>query len=153
MVSTKDFSDEFNKLIGEFKDAYPEVRLTRIGLRHVHIAKIAKGNPFEWGDYISSKVLSLIKNIGDERNELSRVMGQYVFNREFYHVIFNFGIANPEYPSRITRRHFLLDVDCFTPEVNIDIIGQTKGFNEIIGEVLKTETVGELQERMETIYG
>jgi uncharacterized protein (TIGR04255 family) len=116
-------------ILEAFKSSYTNPHFTRLGLRYVNAIKFSEGNPFEWKDLVAEPLVCPIEGFVGSKQELSRAMSQFVLNKDDSTLIFNFGIFNPEYPSRIASREYILDYDCFSQDVDADPIRQIRNFN------------------------
>jgi len=70
----------------------------------------------DWNDYINPSLLSFIGSFPDNLGNISRAMSQLCFNKDSFNIHFNYGIFNPEFPGKVSRKEFILDYDCFTRE-------------------------------------
>ena len=111
----KDFKSDVEKVYTNFRDIYKPLEIKRIGLRFINEITIKHGNPFEWNDYINHQLTNQIDNFF-EKEYLSRIMTTVTLNKGDYCINFIFGIHNPEFPSKISRKEFIIDIDCYTQE-------------------------------------
>lgn len=103
------FMDDTLRPLNALCNEFPEIRANRIGLRYVNILNAGKGDPLNWTKYINSKLLGLLDF--HNKTNLSRAfqMLEYNFNEDT--LKFQVGIANPDYPAKIMKRQFILDID------------------------------------------
>jgi len=122
---------------------FSSISSTRLGLRYINQIELNEGEPFKWEGYINNSLLCSLDFIR-EKEEVSRYITSYVLNREDYQLRIQCGIANSLYPSRIIKKEFILDFDCFTQESleKEDILRKTKEFNEAIRKLFE-ESIGE----------
>jgi len=104
--------DEFLKITAEFFNAFPDVQCSRLGLRYINNITPPNGNIFEWGDYINESMLSIFQ-FYPEATHLSRVFNILEFNFEEFQLRYQFGMPNPDYPARIRKKVFVLDLDAY----------------------------------------
>ena len=145
--------DEFVKVIQPileaFKLYYTNPQFTRLGLRYINTIKLNEGNPFDWKSLIAEPLVCPVEGFIGSKQELSRAMSQFVLNKGECTVIFNFGIFNPEYPSRIASREYILDYDCFSQDVDADLIKQMRDFNEQVLRLFELSIQDPLRVMME----
>lgn len=91
--------------------------LTRLGLRYLNQVTLKEGTPFEWEDYISSYLTQSIKFIPSNNQYLARNIGQMVFNKSDYTLVFAYGWFNRHFPNPIAEKEFVLDYDCYSENV------------------------------------
>jgi len=111
------FAEIAKHVFSTFYLYYKPLDCKRLGLRYINKIIIREGHSLEWSDYIAVPLVYSIENFIGGRSELSRAMSQFTLNRGDYNLIVNFGISNDEYPSRISRKEFILDYDCYTQDV------------------------------------
>ncbi len=139
-------------LIGAFTKAYQDVKFTKIALRVIHTVIIKTGNALTWDGYISPSFRTAIPNSESETNGLARVIVQRVYKKENCLAIFNFGLPNPEFPNVITRRQFVLDVECNTKDVSPDVVKQVDEFRNLVRELLISSTENLLKDHVGAWY-
>lgn len=105
------FLDEAKKTLHAFCDAFPDLRANRIGLRYINVLEIDKDhkNPLDWKKYINKKLLGTIDFHLKEKMSRAFQILEYNFDEDA--LKFQVGIANPDYPAKIKRRQFILDID------------------------------------------
>lgn len=83
----------------------------RIGLRYINEI-VLDGNPVtDWKGFVNSKLIANIDNFS--KYKLSRVFSQCVLSKEDHMVLFQYGMHNPDFPSVIKARSFILDYDAY----------------------------------------
>ena len=87
-----------------------DFNIKRVGLRYIDNINI-DGDIFDWGKYIHEDLLSILK-IKDQNN-ISRAIGMYEKNYPNYNVRFQYGMHNPDYPSSIRKKIFMMDTDVY----------------------------------------
>lgn len=94
-----------------FCEVFPEIRANRIGLRYINVLEVDEDhqNPLDWGKFVDSKLLGITDFHKKER--LSRAFQILEYNFDEDSLKFQAGIANPDYPAKIKRRQFVLDID------------------------------------------
>jgi len=106
----EELKDEFDSVAGALFAQEPELEASRMGLRYVNRIEIEDGEPLRWSKYINDNLLGLFDHFTDPR-VLTRVMHVVEMKNEQVNVKFQFGMPNPDFPSAIRRRHFVLDLD------------------------------------------
>ena len=107
-VLKRDFEVIGNKLCSFF----PEIQISRIGLRYINQINAPGTDPFNWSGYINSNLLGIF-NFGD-KDRYSRVFCNYALNSENDTVNVNFGMHNPDFPAIIRKKTFILDYDAYS---------------------------------------
>ena len=93
-------------------------------------------------------------NFISDKEDMSRHITLIELNKEDYRLRFQYGIANSLYPSKIIRKEFVLDYDCFTfeslesPE---EITSKVSEFNKTILDIFEESIEDGLRERMEMV--
>ncbi|NOT93218.1 TIGR04255 family protein [Ferruginibacter sp.] len=107
-------SDIFNKV----KEIYNPI-VTRIALRYVNNISFEDGSTFEFETLIKPVLLNATLEYKDFG--LTRSIGvMNMFNStENINTNFTYGFVNPQFPSKITKRHFVLDFDC---SMNLNVV-------------------------------
>ncbi len=107
----KDFHLVFNSLIKN----YGELNITRIGLRYIDEIEIKhEQDIFDWKNYLNPKLFSdLSLPFKKDRNFISRAFSNLEFNYGDHNLTLKYGMFNPDYPSPIKQKVFLLDSDAY----------------------------------------
>jgi len=119
LILVKKYSDfnTYKKMVMDiyctFQKIYQPIVINRLGLRYINKIVFEKGNPIEWNDYINPVLIHHIDFV-ENKKEISRVMTNLCLNKDYYNMLINFGISNPDYPSRVSKREYILDYDCYT---------------------------------------
>lgn len=111
--------DELMKIVRKVIPVLQETNqeLKRLGLRYVNQIILGEGKPFEWDGYISPKLTQSIKFAPQNNQYLARNIGQMVFNKSDYTLVFAYGWFNRHFPNPIAEREFVLDYDCYSENV------------------------------------
>jgi uncharacterized protein (TIGR04255 family) len=132
-------SDEMKKVIryivAQLKSTYGDIISKRIGLRYINIISFSGENPFEWDNYISDNLLSMLRFV-ENKSELTRAMNVIELNKEYFRFRFQSGMFNSEHPNPITRKEFVLDYDGYTTE-ETELSGIEDSVGKIHGEIKK----------------
>ena len=122
-----------------------------MGLRYVNEINIDKGNPYDWNEYIHDSLISIFQSFYEIEN-YSRLISQihYVFDN--YRMTFLYGIPNSIFPSKISRKEFLLDFDCYTENIEEDsVLQHLKIFHNKIQEFFEYCIKEKLRNLMEIV--
>lgn len=107
--------EDFLSVIDALFKAFPKTRIKRMGLRYIDSIELP-GNPFEWNNYFSNKLICNI-DIASDKSTLSRVFNIVEFNYGDAFLKFQYGLYNNDYPAQIKKKEFILDYDMFTSEI------------------------------------
>ncbi|MBC2712844.1 MAG: TIGR04255 family protein [Desulfosarcina sp.] len=104
----KDFILLLNVLADE-----TDYSIKRFGLRFINQIEIDESDPFSWDEYINSDLLAAF-NIAEDKNKISRIFSNIIQNYNDNMMInFQYGMHNPDYPSIIKKKLYILDFDAF----------------------------------------
>lgn len=102
----------YNEICEYIFKTFENIQISRLGLRYINDIELNEGAPLDWELYLNKKLLSLIKLIGDK--PLARIFHTIEFNFDDYNLRYQFGIPNPDYPSVIKKKNFVMDFDCYS---------------------------------------
>lgn len=120
----KDFKLVFKSLM----QYYQKMDITRIGLRYIDEIEIKEGDVFDWKKYLNPKLFSILSMPSPkERNLISRAFSSLEFNYGDHNLTLKYGMHNPDYPSPIKKKVFVLDSDAYKR----DIIPDSEVYNVI----------------------
>ena len=109
--STFDLLKEDFNLMLDVLAKETDYSIKRFGLRYINQIDLDEHNPFEWADYINNDLLSAF-NIVTDQNRISRIFSNIVQNYDNDMLInFQYGMHNPDYPSIIKKKLYILDFD------------------------------------------
>jgi uncharacterized protein (TIGR04255 family) len=104
--------DDFCAVLDKLNEA-EEFSVNRFGLRYINNIELNEDEPLNWQKYINEVLLHMFDVTGN-KNNLSRVFSNIVQNfDDGMQLNFNFGMHNPDFPSRIRRKSFIMDLDAF----------------------------------------
>ena len=85
----------------------------RFGLRYINRIVLNDNSFFNWDEYLNPELLSMF-NVSENNNLLSRAFSNVVqqFNSGML-LNFQYGMHNPDFPSRIRQKLFILDYDAY----------------------------------------
>ena len=107
----KDFKLVFDSLVAN----YGELNITRLGLRYIdEIEMRGEKDVFGWGKYLKPKLFSAL-TIPASKNRvfISRAFSNLEFNYGDHNLMLKYGMFNPDYPSPIKKKVFILDSDAY----------------------------------------
>lgn len=123
----EDLKADFLTVLRILFEAYPDTRASRVGLRYINNLDVSSTNPFSWSPYINNGMLGLFDFFQDQEH-LTRIFHIVESRFDDLNVKFQFGLPNPDFPSKIKKPLFVLDLDGYVqglqdyPEIasNID---------------------------------
>lgn len=87
--------------------------IKRLGLRYINQIKINTGSPFEWNEYLNPNLLNIF-DVPDTKDYLSRAFSNIVQQFDNGMLLnFQYGMHNPDFPSKIRQKLFILDYDVY----------------------------------------
>jgi len=107
----KEFISDIELILKSLFEEYNIPLIDRIGVRYINQIKLSSGNPLDWKDIINEDLTSSIK-FANTKN-LIRTMQQLQIEEDSYYLVLRYGMPNSSYPSKIVRKEFTLDMDCF----------------------------------------
>jgi uncharacterized protein (TIGR04255 family) len=110
--SFNSLKDEFLSILNKCAEVFPEAKIGRIGLRYVNNININERNPLSWNNYINAALLSNFR-FADDKKSISRVFSNFEMKYDDMSIKFQFGMHNPDYPSPIKKKIFILDYDVY----------------------------------------
>lgn len=143
-----EFKTSVEMAFNALKDLGYILDINRVGLRYINEIILEKGNPFQWDGIINESLICGTNNFPNLSN-ISRKMTQVNFNYEDDFVNFYYGIANSEYPAKISKKEFVLDYDCSTKIIKPnEVLNKLESFHTIIQELFEFSIGEELRKEM-----
>jgi len=104
----EDFLILLNSIQSDF-----DFSINRFGLRYINQIELKDRDPLDWNPYISENLISNI-NFPEIRATISRCFSSIVqqFDDGMF-LNFQYGIHNPDFPSRVRQSQFILDNDAY----------------------------------------
>ncbi len=138
----EEFTSDVKKITEALFEEYNIEIIDRVGLRYVDNIKISSGDPLNWEGLINEHLVSSIK-FADSKN-LTRTMQEIRIEEDEYNLAFRYGIPNTMYPSKIVRKEFSLDTDCFSKEeISKEKIGYfLKIYHDVVKDIFE-KSIGE----------
>ena len=134
-----DFIKVVNKPFYKMKDL---VKIRRLGIRYVNQILLEEGSPFNNESFINKNLTTKEMKFfcDDEKSKINRSLSQTNFIYDDYQVIFINGYSNSQFPAKIMKNEYILDIDCFTTFCDLDNI-------ENIIKKMNTDTIAPLFEK------
>ena len=101
---------QFGLVIDALIKAFSDTKASRFGLRYINQIDLELDNPIKWDKYIDSKLLGN-HNFFVVNDEITRLMSIAEVIYDDISLRFQFGMPNPDYPAKIKRPLFILDLD------------------------------------------
>jgi len=118
--SFNELKSEFFSVLDKINELYPEVRINRSGLRYINSIELDEKNPINWSKYLNSNLLSIFR-IPEDKKIISRAFHNLELKYDDMSIRFQYGMHNPDYPSIIRKKVFILDFDAYiSAEHNIN---------------------------------
>lgn len=146
-TSYETLRDEFIRIVTLFFNNYKNLQGRRLGLRYINEINLGHKNPLNWQEFINNKMLYLF-DFFQEPDKLSRVFHNLEFNFGEFNLKYQFGMHNPDYPAKIKRKIFILDLDAYYegPQ-NLDEISKSlNDFHSKIQELFEMSITDKLRE-------
>lgn len=102
--------DEFFGVMNALVELYPASQANRVGLRYINEIELQEGNPLDWAPYIRAPMLSIL-DVAEDKGLIARAFHKLELNYGELFLNFQFGVANPDYPATVKRKHYVLDLD------------------------------------------
>lgn len=104
----KDFLDVLQALF----ESIPTLQASRVGLRYVDTIVMHEENPTDWSQYLKPHLLGIFKLATDPAT-IARALHVLDFDYGETRMRFQYGMPNPDFPTPIRQKQFLLDYDAF----------------------------------------
>jgi uncharacterized protein (TIGR04255 family) len=149
-----DFKNDMVVIYEKFQSVFDITSFGRIGLRYINEIRIPEGNPLNWDRLIKDSLLkSTLAGLSPEM-KLTRSMHQFMANYgDDISLLFQYGIFNPEHPNPVSRREFILDIDCYVsaPIEKGEVIEKLVELNEVAEKTFENSIDDDLRRMMEVI--
>lgn len=104
------FKEDFLSVLEKVMPHSEKLTASRVGIRYVNVIELEEGDPLTWDDYLNESMLGII-DLGGQKNHVTRAFHILEYDYDGISIKYQFGIANPDYPSLVKRKHFVLDID------------------------------------------
>ena len=106
-------NSEFITIIEKLYENYPDLQINRFGLRYINeISLLNQTEPLNWNKYLNDNLLTLF-DIAEDKSKIAKCFNNIIFNFEDFIVNFNYGMHNPDFPTPIRKKIFILDYDAY----------------------------------------
>jgi uncharacterized protein (TIGR04255 family) len=149
-----EFKEDMDLIYKEFQTIYDIPTFSRIGLRYINEIKFPEGNPLDWKGFIKDFLVTTTLPGLSNKMKLTRSMHQFMAKHgEDISVLFQYGIFNPVYPNSVSRREFILDIDCFISATieKSEIIKRLEQLNATAEMIFEDSIEDELRKEMEVL--
>lgn len=147
--SFEELQHEFKAIAETIFQEYKDLNVSRFGLRYINVININEDNPLEWEKYINEKMLLGI-NYHQTQGDLTRFMKIIEYTFDDIDLKFQYGIANPDFPAKVKKKEFVLDLDAYaTGSLDLpDILGVMTTSHEKIQTLYEESIRDETRELM-----
>lgn len=150
-INYKDFSKIVKSVIVSFCEIYKVSIFSRLGLRYINQISLPDGNPLVWDEILNPRLTYHFSNFCSEA-KIARSMTQTILVYEDFKMNFISGIFNSDFPQAISRKEFILDLDCFADNIEKDsVFPKLLTFNQVIKDNFEKSIEDGLREKMEII--
>ncbi len=112
--SFEELKEDFLSVLAQLFKERMALQGARFGLRYVNNIEPANSDPFKWSEYIDTRLLGLFERFSAQQDIVTRLFNIAEFRDDNdIQIKFQFGAANPDYPARICRPSFVLDIDAY----------------------------------------
>jgi uncharacterized protein (TIGR04255 family) len=109
----EDLRDQFMAVAQALFKGFPDLQVKRLGVRYVDNIELQEADYTEWGKYLSDDLLAPLR-LADDRKTIARAFNVLEWRLgEDLQCRFQYGMPNPDYPSLIRKKLFVLDWDVF----------------------------------------
>ena len=148
-TSYEGLKNDFLGVLSRFFEFYKDTQGSRLGLRYINNIELPDGDPLNWEQYLNKSMLSLF-GLYPDRQFISRAFHNLELNFDDFNLRYQFGMPNPDYPARIRKKTYALDLDAYRqgPQDFADISESLDKLHERIQEVFELSITHELRRIM-----
>lgn len=107
--------EDFVQVMEALFSKYSDLRARRVGLRYINTIEIRDQNPHDWTRLIDGRLLGLFSRFEDQREYVTRLFSIAEFKcDDDIKLKFQFGVPNPDYPARVRKPQFVIDIDGYS---------------------------------------
>ena len=145
----EELREEFDAVLKTLFSLEPEIEGSRLGLRYINQIEIGDDEPLRWSKYIDNRLLGLFDRFTDP-TVLTRAMHVVEFQHGEIGLKFQFGMPNPDFPSPIRRRQFVLDFNGYVqgPQGLEELSSNIEAAHERIQDLFEQSITDDLREAM-----
>lgn len=108
------FKSKAETIFNTFFKLYPNIIITRMGLRYINQITMGETDYFNWSKYLNNSLIKFT-DFHTDKTKIRRLLNiSEVALDEDTVLSFKYGILNSTYPSAIVKKEFTLDYDCYT---------------------------------------
>lgn len=144
------FSDNINRIVKKMYDIFDDVQIKRMGIRYINTITLNSENLFDWTGYINDALLSQL-SFKAESSDFTRLLTKLEYKYGYNRLTFQYGMFNPNYPSKIKDKVFVLDYDYSTDSFTDnpkDVIHFVNEAHDAIEEMFEKSIEDELRKEM-----
>lgn len=137
---------EFFEILDAFFDSYTTTKCIRVGLRYINDIKLDVGTPLNWKNYINPKMIGIL-DIYPNKQLIARAFHNLELNFGEFMLRFQFGMYNPDYPSPIRKKSYILDMDayCNGNQERVEIFNNFDKYHYRIQEIFELSITDKLR--------
>jgi uncharacterized protein (TIGR04255 family) len=120
----KEFEALAQSVYNSFAAIYKPPTLKGLSLRYVNTIAVTQGRPLDWKGMINESLTHVCDHFVWDKREVARCLSHIVFEKDDHLILFNFGVKNPDYPAKITKKEYTLDIECVTTAVTEGAVPQ-----------------------------
>lgn len=103
---------DFLPICTELYEINNDLQVARLGLRYINNIETDNTQPYDWGDYLDDKLLSIFE-VPKRKDRISRAFHNLTLNYDDMMLTFQYGMYNPDFPAVIKKKIFILDYDAY----------------------------------------
>ena len=103
---------EFLPIVTELFGIYDDFQGKRLGLRYINEIVLSENNLLDWNNFLNESLLTNL-SFPQDATKICRAFTNLELNEGEFIVRFQYGMFNPDYPSPIQKKSFVLDYDAY----------------------------------------
>lgn len=146
--------EEFQKIVNVLNN-FQEFSANRFGLRYINQITLSEDNPLTWDKYLNKNLLTGF-SIPKDKKRISRVFSNLAQQYEDGMILnFQYGMHNPDFPSQIKNKTFILDYDAYYQgKIDVDeVIKYIDTAHDEIESLYEDSITKSLRTKMEIVNG
>lgn len=88
--------------------------IKRLGMRYINEIVFPTGHALDWDGLINPSLIDSVKAGVLENMRIKRSTRSFEVLNDDFAMHIHYGLFNPDYPSPLVRRHFVLDIDAYS---------------------------------------
>lgn len=149
-VSFSGLKADFLGVVEQIPASYEDAQVSRLGLRYINEVNIQdEDNYFEWEPYFNSNMLCIFA-MPNEQERISRAFHNLEMDYADFRLRYQYGMHNPDYPSAIRSKVFVLDFDAFSEGLQEfhEIGSQLDDYHAAIQRLFEHSITDQLRQKM-----